>query len=290
MNTIELPDGRTLDYIRLGADRGFPLLCHHGTPGSAFVYDKWDEPAKAAGLSVIAYSRPGYGLSSRHPGRTVADAVTDTHHLLDSLGVDRFITAGWSGGGPHAIACAALMPNRCKAAASLAGVAPYGAAGLDFMAGMGEENIAEFSAALAGEETLRPALKEAFEDMRKVTGPDLAEAFGSLIPPVDAAAFTPEVADTLAASIRWGLHISMDGWIDDDLAFCQDWGFDLNAVKVPVSIWQGDLDKMVPAAHGPWLHKHIPGATYIGEPDHGHISLVTEVLPKVLERLKQDIA
>ncbi|TNE58173.1 MAG: alpha/beta hydrolase [Alphaproteobacteria bacterium] len=288
IKTLELPDGRTLDYIRLGAPKGLPLVCHHGTPGSSFVYDKWEAAAAAADITIIAYSRPGYGLSTRHPGRQVADAVSDTAHLLDSLDMDTFITAGWSGGGPHAIACAALMPDRCKAAASLAGVAPYGAPDLDFMAGMGEENIEEFSAALEGEDVLRPAIADAFKGMREVTGPDLADAFGSLIPPVDKAAFTEEVADTLAASIRWGLHVSMDGWVDDDLAFCRDWGVDLASIKVPIAIWQGDLDKMVPGAHGPWLHEHIPGSTLYREPDHGHISLITDNLPKVLEQLKNE--
>ncbi len=138
---VTLPDGRIVEVLTGGDPGGYPWLFHGGSPSAATPWDLLDETARSQGLRMITYSRPGYGGSTPRtaPGR-YADDVTESVAVLDALGIDEFVTLGWSGGGPRALACAALLPQRCRAAASLAGVAPYDAPGLDWFAGMAEEN------------------------------------------------------------------------------------------------------------------------------------------------------
>ena len=134
---IVAADGRHLEVLSLGRADAMPVLFHGGTPTAAVVYPPAAEAVTRHAIRVITYSRPGYATSDPQPGRCVADAVTDVEAILDAIQADRFVTIGWSGGGPHALACAALTSDRCLAAATIAGVAPYPAPGLDWLAGMG---------------------------------------------------------------------------------------------------------------------------------------------------------
>ena len=271
---IVLPDGRTLEYLIEGPPGGLPLVLHHGTPSGAVRYGPLFESALRHGLRLVEPSRPGYGGSSPHPGRRVADVAADTAALLDSLGAPHFVTVGWSGGGPHALACAALLPGRCVGAATIAGVAPYDAKGLDWLAGMGDENIAEFQAAAAGVQPLDKFLTGMAGDLSRVTADDVVAAFGDLLSEVDKRALTGGLADYLAESTRYAVSAGIAGWREDDLAFLADWGFPLADIRVPVAIWQGDQDRMVPPAHGHWLAHHVPGAEVHLSPDEGHLSLI----------------
>ncbi len=282
---IPLADGRSLDVFLGGDPLGVPLLIHHGTPSCATTFADWHEACAARGLRLISMSRPGYVASTRQPGRTVASAARDAAELLKHFGHTVFYTAGWSGGGPHALACAVLLPETCRGAALLAGVGPYGEPDLDFLGGMGPENIEEFGAALAGEATLRAWKHANVEPFRHVTGDDLAAAFGGLVPQIDKDELTGGYADTMAATFRRALAPGFDGWVDDDLAFTQPWGFDLARITAPVTVWQGDLDLMVPFTHGAWLARAIPGATLRAVPGHGHISLVTQYRGAILDEL-----
>lgn len=274
-NDFRTDDGRCIDVMRGGAGDGPALVLHHGTPGDATLWFDWDEIASEAGLQLVAISRPGYASSTRRPDRRIADAARDVAFVLEQFDAPWFVTVGWSGGGPHALACAALLGTRCRAAATLAGVGPYGASDLAFLDGMGPENVAEFGAAVDGEASLRAWLGKNAAALRTVTGPELAAAFGGLVSRVDKAALGGDFADRLAAAIRRGLAPGFDGWIDDDRAFLQPWGFDLNDIAIPVAVWQGDLDLMVPAAHGRWLAAHIPGAVAHVAAGDGHVSLLT---------------
>ena len=282
---VPLPGGREMDVFLGGDPKGLAIVMHHGTPSDATTFARWDAACDARGLRLVCASRPGYATSTRHAGRSVADAAKDTAAMLDKLALGRFITAGWSGGGPHALACAALLPDRCIAAATLAGVGPWGVSDLDFLAGMGPENLDEFGEAKKGEAALREWMRANAEPLRTIAGPGLAEAFGGLIPQVDKDVLTGGFADSMAATMRRALAHGFDGWIDDDLAFSKPWGFDVDRVKVPVTIWQGDLDLMVPFAHGRWLAKHVPGAQSRMVPGHGHISLVTRYRETILDDL-----
>ena len=288
-STLTLPDGRALEYVEGGDPAGVPTLVHHGTPGGPVLDPGWESSAREHGLRLVLAARPGYAGSTRHPGRCVADVVVDTVALADHLGVDRFLTWGWSGGGPHALACAALLPERVVAAATLAGVAPYDADGLDFLEGMGEGNIEEFGLALEGEEALRPLAQEQGAAMADVTPAELAEAMAPHLTPVDAAEITGPgtIGATLAAQTRTGFAAGVDGWVDDDLMFTRPWGCGLADVKVPVLLLQGRQDAMVPFGHGEWLARQLDGVVdaRLTEED-GHLTLVTRRLPEVFAWLR----
>lgn len=271
---IKLATGRTVQVLAAGPADGLPFVFHPGTPAGLVHYQPIVDAAALAGLRWVMYSRPGYGGSDPQPGRRVADAAADVAAILDHLGVGDFVTTGWSGGGPHALACAALLPQRCLAAATIAGVAPHSAAGLDWLDGMAEENIAEFGAAASGVGELTAFLDVAAGQVRDVTGAEIAEAFGDLVTAPDKAALTGEFADYFAEQTRAAVAKGIEGWRDDDLAFVTDWGFALDAIKVPVTIWQGDQDAMVPFGHGQWLASHIPAARARLVGGEGHLSLL----------------
>lgn len=249
-------------------------MFHSGTPFPPVPWESLDQAARDHGVRLITYARPGYSGSTRHPGRSVADAAADTAAVLNELGGGEFVTLGHSGGGPHALACAALLPDRCKAAVSLAAVAPFGVPDLDWTAGMADENVEEFSVALQGEEVLRPYLAAYVEQFSEITAEDLIASLGGLISEVDHAAMTVELADWMARSLQRAAEDGLDGWIDDDLAFAKPWGFDTEAIDAAVAVWQGRQDVMVPFAHGEWLSAHISTSTPRLLNDEGHISLL----------------
>ena len=177
--TVELADGRSLELHELGDPDGFPVVFHHGTPGSGTLYARWATP----GVRLIAYDRAGYGGSTRSPGRAVVDVVADITAVADALGLERFATWGLSGGGPHSLACAALCDERLVAAATLAGVGPWNADGLDWLAGMGEGNLEEFDLVLAGEEALRPAIERERGEMLAAAPEQLRDAMAPHLEP-----------------------------------------------------------------------------------------------------------
>jgi len=271
-----------------GQPDGLPFVIHHGTPGSGLPYDPFVEEVFDRGLRWVSYSRPGYGDSSRHPGRTVADCAADVAAILDHLGAERCYTLGGSGGGPHALACAALLPERVVGATTVAGVGPYGVADLDFLAGMGPENVEEFGAALAGEAELRPILERWTDEYAQITADQVAESLGGLVSDVDKAALTGTFAQAMLDSFREGERQGVGGWLDDDLAFTVDWGFDLASIRVPVSLWQGFQDRMVPPSHGQWLEQRIRGVRAHMEPDHGHLSLYVSSFGRLLDDLLEN--
>jgi pimeloyl-ACP methyl ester carboxylesterase len=282
---VSRPDGRTLEVLLVGPADGLPMVFHHGTPGGVAVYRPMVDAAVQRGLRVVLYGRPGYGASTPQPGRSVADAAADVAAIADHLGARQFITVGWSGGGPHALACARLLPGRCVAAASLAGVAPYDAGGLDWLAGMADDNVGEFAAAVAGPEQLTALLTEVAPLMKELTGEMLADGIGDLASPADLQALRGELADYVVASFQAGLRTGIDGWRDDDLAFVRDWGFSFGAPGgAPIAVWQGDEDRMVPFAHGQWLARQIPAARTHFSRGTGHMRLpLGDVLDELLE-------
>jgi pimeloyl-ACP methyl ester carboxylesterase len=209
----------------------------------------------------------------------------DVAALLDELGADRFVTVGWSGGGPHALACAALLAERCLAAASIAGVAPRAGEGLDWLAGMGAENIEEFGAAAAGEPQLTAYLEAAAPALAGVQPAEIAAELGDLVSEVDRKALTGAFAENLAESFRASVATGVAGWRDDDLAIVGDWGYRPADIRIPVSIWQGGEDRMVPFDHGRWLAAQLPAATVHLDPAEGHISLVVNKFDAVVAEL-----
>lgn len=281
------PDDRRIEVLLGGDADGFPLLFHGGSPSAVAADRTVDEAVRAAGLRLVTYSRPGYGDSDPRPSAgAYADDVADSVALLDHLGIGEFVTMGWSGGGPRALACAALLPDRCRGAVSLAGVAPYHAEGLDWFAGMAEENWDEYHAAEQGPEAYEAFVVEHLLPMLAATPDEVAEAMGGLVTPVDKAVITDDFADWLSRTFHRAGAQGAVGVRDDGLAAVAPWGFDLADIRVPVAIWQGRQDAMVPFAHGEWLAAHVPGARAHLRDDEGHLSLVHE-LPTVLADLRE---
>jgi pimeloyl-ACP methyl ester carboxylesterase len=195
------------------------------------------------------------------------------------------LISGWSGGGPHALACGALLPDRVRGVLTIAGVAPYDAEGLDFLAGMGGDNIEEFGEALKGEEPLRAWLDKVRPELVGVSADEVAASLGDLLPPADEAVITGEFAEDLAQLFQQAVAHGVDGWLDDDLAFTRPWGFDLAAIAVPTYVWQGSEDLMVPFAHGRWLVERIPGVRPHLEQGEGHLSVVLGAMGRMLDEL-----
>lgn len=275
------PNGR-LEVSTGGPADGLPLIYHHGTPMAGLLYAPTVATAAGHGVRMVAYSRPGYAGSTRHEGRSVADCARDVEAVADALGFDRFYTAGVSGGGPHALATAALLGDRVIAAATLGGITPWDAEGLDFLDGMGPENHVELGAAAAGEAELRPLLNAEGAQLAEITGETVAAAMGELLSDVDRSALTGEYSQYAAAEFRAAVRQGIDGWLDDDLAFVKPWGFELEAITVPLTIWQGEHDRFVPAAHGRWLAAHIAGAKPRLLSDQGHLSIELSLWDRVV--------
>jgi pimeloyl-ACP methyl ester carboxylesterase len=284
-SSVTLADGRTLDVWQAGPPDGDPLVFHHGTPSAGLPFDHHVRLMAERGLRYIGWTRAGYGSSSRHRGRTVADDAADATAVLDQLGIDRAWVIGWSGGGPHALGFAAQAPERVRGVALIGGAAPYGVEGFDWLAGMGAENVEEFSATIQGEEALRPFVEQAWQAFRDMQPAEVAAAFGDLVDDVDRGSITGGLAEHLAASSREALREGYLGWLDDDLVFARPWGFDLGSIQCPVHIWQGEHDRMVPYGHGAWLAEHVPTACPHLFAEHGHLTLVVDTFGPILDEL-----
>ena len=279
--SVASADGRVLSVREAGDPEGLPLLYMAGTPGSSLLYEPHIQDAESRGIRLISYDRPGYGSSSRDKTRRVVDCVADVAAVCDALGVERCFVAGTSGGGPHALAAAALLPELIAAVAVLASVAPFDGDGLDFYAGMGEQNVEEFRAAVDGEEALRAVVERQRTELLASTPGRLVEAWHTLLGPADRRVATSTFASFVLEHVRAGIASSADGWIDDDVAFVTDWGFDPAAIRVPVLVWQGEQDRFVPYGHGVWLAEHIPGVDARLSPDDGHMTLAQRRIPAV---------
>lgn len=270
---VTTASGRVLTVAEGGDPNGRPILVHSGTPASRLIYAKHDAIACEQGVRLIAYDRPGYGDSDRHPGRRVVDCVDDVHAIADALGLEKFASWGISGGGPHVLACAALCDERLVAVASLAAVAPYEADGLDWLEGMGQDNIDEFGAVLAGPDELQSFLDAGRKQMLAATADAMVEVMASLLGPEDRSVLTGEFAEFMVDTDALGLRDGVDGWFDDDVAFAEPWGFDLGQINRPVLLLHGDDDRFVPVAHGYWLAKRIPGVEARIDASDGHLTL-----------------
>jgi pimeloyl-ACP methyl ester carboxylesterase len=285
---LELSSGRSLEVQLAGPRDGFALVFHHGTPGSSFAPRPLVEAVAKRGMRLVAPSRSGYAASSRDEGRDIAAVARDTAEMLDLLGIDRFATAGWSGGGPHALACASELAGRCVSALSIAGVAPYLPEEFDFTAGMADENVREFSLSLEGGPAYEEMLNEYRSVLLELKPEDVSTArdlFGDLVSDRDFEATTPEALAFIFENVTGGLAPGYGGWRDDDQAFVKPWGFDPSSITVPVGIWFGDHDRMVPTSHGEWLAANLPASTRHRVPEEGHISFVVERLDDLLDEV-----
>ena len=269
------------------APTGPTLVFHYGTPMGLVPMPMLIDAAAARGLRVLVCARPGYDRSTPKRGRRVGDVAGDVAAVLDHLRIDEFVTCGWSGGGPHALACGVLLRDRCRWTTTLASVAPYGAAGLDWIEGMGPENVEEFSAAVAGDAVLTDGLSGFAPLLAEVSADTITASLGGLLAPADRTCLEDDgFAEFRAASARAsvsGPH-GIAGWRDDDLAFVADWGFDV-ADNERLTLWHGTDDLMVPIAHARWLAQALPGSRAHLIEGEGHLSVVLGRLGDVLDEL-----
>ena len=275
------PDGRELRVLERGLPGGRAVLVHGGTPNSRLMFDPDVVCAERHGVRVISYDRPGYGGSSRHEGRSIGDCAEDVRTIAQALGIGRLGVWGISGGGPHAIACAALLPDLVSAVAVLASTAPWGAEGLDYFAGMGELNVEDIQLILADPVAARAKLEGEREEVLALGPAELLAFLESLLAPVDSAAASGELAEHLVAISRSGLAPGCDGWWDDEVANLAPWGFALESIRIPVQLWHGRHDRFVPFAHGQWLARHVPAVDAHLSDDDGHLTLTRNHLDEI---------
>ena len=287
--TVRTPDGRTLAIEEAGDPGGRPVLVHNGTPNSRHLFGPAAADAAARGLRLIGYDRPGYGGSTPQPGRTVADCAADVRAICAGLGIGRLAMWGISGGGPHVLACAALLPDLVTAAASLASLAPMDAEGLDWFEGMGQDNVDDTKLLQRDKKAARAKLETEREETLAATADDLAELLKTLLTPVDAAALTGEIAEYLVYTGREGLAPGSQGWWDDGMAHSSPWGFELSAIRVPVLLMHGRQDQFVPFGHGKWLAARIPGVEARLLDGDGHLTLEANRIGEVHAWLAQRI-
>ncbi|WP_406067335.1 alpha/beta fold hydrolase [Micromonospora sp. NBC_01638] len=279
--TVTTPDGRHLAVETSGAPDGPVVFLLHGTPGSRSGPRPRGIVVYRLGVHLVCYDRPGYGDSDRHEGRRVADAAADVAAIADDLGIERFAVVGRSGGGPHALACAALLPDRVTRAAVLVGLAPAGAPDLDWYAGMAETNVEDYGQADEDLDELTLNLKVRAEEAQRdpmtlldFLRPQLPEAD---IRVVDDIAIRRLLTDMYSEALRHG----PEGWIDDVLAIRRGWGFDLGAIRAEVRLWHGDQDRFSPVQHSHWLASQISRAEVQVQPGAAHFGAV-EILPQTL--------
>jgi pimeloyl-ACP methyl ester carboxylesterase len=279
LRTIRTPDGRQLAYAEWGDPDGVPAISIHGTPGCRLGRHPNQELVRNAGLRLITFDRAGYGRSDRNPGRRVVDVVPDVRALADALGFETFALCGGSGGGPHTLAVAALMPERISRAACIVGIAPYDALGWDeWTRGMDPLNVKEFGWAVEGEERLVKELTREADDMCRRVEKDPSTVLGDyVLPEADRKILARhDIAQIIRESTEEQFANGVWGWVDDDLAFTRPWGFDPSTVTLPIAIWWGAEDVLVPPQHGEWLAQTLPhavvrvmtGAGHQADPDH----------------------
>jgi pimeloyl-ACP methyl ester carboxylesterase len=283
---MQLPDGRVFEYSAAGDPARELLVFCVGTPSAVVEFPYVADAATARGLRSVICSRPGYGGSTRYEGRTVADAAADMAALADHLGADRFLVAGWSGGGSTALACAALLPDRVRAAATMAGTAPPVEAGEVWTTWFQSAQVDEIRALTTKPPAeLAPEYEQAAKGFADLTGEQLTLSDNQSAADKAALIEVPEVAEWLAQSIKSAVSSGIWGWLDDDLAWAKPWGFEMADIRVPVIVRHGDEDGFVSIDQGRWLAAHIPGARFEEMPGGGHTTVGVPIDPVITDLL-----
>jgi pimeloyl-ACP methyl ester carboxylesterase len=262
-------------------DGGKPVFLLHGTPGSRVGPLPRNGLLYRLGVRLITYDRPGYGRSDRQIGRLVSDVASDVEAIADHLGLERFAVVGRSGGGPHALACAALLPGRVTKAAVLVSLAPHQAEGLDWFDGMTKSNIAEYMIAVQGRGRLAASLEPTAMEIKNDPVKLVNALYDELTESDRRVVADTGIRAMLVKNYAEALRRSPDGWIDDAMAFCSPWGFDPGAISVPTLLWHGEDDVFSPVSHSRWLAERIPTARITIQRGVAHFHAI-HVLPDLL--------
>lgn len=288
-NRVLAADGRHLMVERMGDPRGRPVFLLHGTPGSRLGPAPRGMVLYQRHTQLITYDRPGYGGSDRHEGRRIKDVAEDVRAIADSLGLERFAVVGRSGGAPHALACAALMPERITRTAALVSLAPPDAAGLDWFDGMAASNVDAYSTAAADPDGFAETFTLRSDQIRQDPVRLLDDLRRELTDSDRIVVNDAGIRSMLLRNYSEGLRTSAHGWIDDAIAFCSPWGFEPARITGKVLLWHGVKDVFAPVGHSRWLAGQIPGATAVLEPEAAHFDAFP-MLPRVLDWLLDERA
>jgi pimeloyl-ACP methyl ester carboxylesterase len=280
----------TLAVRELGPSDGRPVLHFHGTPGSRLELDWAEEDIGAAGVRVVTFDRPGYGRSPAAPF-SLTSVARAAVALMDELEVEQFVTNGWSGGGPFALATAAVAPGRVTAVGVMAGAAPF-----QLLPGAIERLTGGDAKAAShldtDPETAAELFRQTFEPFGGHTDLEslLAVFDGALSERDTIVARQPRVGEALVSDLREASLQDFAGGGWDNVAWVGSWDFDLDEVRCPVRLWYGDEDAMAATENGTWLQAHLSDATLTILPGHGHLALVehlTEMLDELLQASKR---
>jgi pimeloyl-ACP methyl ester carboxylesterase len=272
---LELSDGRTLHYYDThpgDTDGRLTVFWHHGTPNIGAPPEPLFAASDKNRIRWVSHDRPGYGGSTPRPDRDVASVAADVASIADALGIAQFAVMGHSGGGPHALACGALLPDRVLSVVSVSGLAPLPAEGLDWFAGMADSGAAELRAAESGRAALEATLASSGFDPEIFTSADEAALAGTW--------------SWLAVVAGQALEAGLVGMVDDDLAYVAPWGFEPGKVTAPTLLLHGEQDRIVPSSHGEWLARRLPSAQLRLFAEDGHISVLYHS-PPVMDWLRE---
>lgn len=282
---VTTPDGRELCVESGGDPSGRPVLGLLGSPAGRQMMDRWLDDAERDGVHLISYDRPGYGASTAHPGRSVADCARDVRVIANALGIDRVAVWGVSGGGPHALACAALLGDLVCAVAAFSSLAPYGEPGLDWFEGMGMENANDARLALDNPNAAHQGSVKLREELLALTSEQI-DARARSLPSAEASAL-PYYRWWLMTNLKEALAPGPEGKWDDGCAFLAPWGFELAAISVPVQLWHGKVDETIPFQHSQRLADQIPAAELHLTDAEGHLSVFVNHLDQAQRWLLQ---
>jgi pimeloyl-ACP methyl ester carboxylesterase len=281
IRTVLTPDGRRLAVTERGDPHGAPVMLFHGTPGSRLGPIPRAMTLHATGIRLLAFDRPGFGESDRLPGRSVASVAADAATVADAFGITHFAVLGRSGGGPHALACAALLPERVTKAAAMVPLAPRDAMGETWFSGMTRGNTEAYQQAVTDPAALRRVLDERAAHIRADPASLLANIEEGLEPTDRAVIRQANIRQELVRAYAAAVSRSADGWFDDAVALAAPWGFDPGDIRVPVYLWHGVEDRFSPISHTRWLGERIPLATVDLEPSASHFSALLR-MPQVI--------
>jgi pimeloyl-ACP methyl ester carboxylesterase len=271
---IDTPDGRRL-RAEVAGDGRRVVLVQVGLPNAGVLYDDWVRDAACRGLTLITYDRPGYRGSSRQLGRMVADCAADVRRLSEVMGFERCVVWGFSGGGPHALACGAFLDGLVAAVATIGSPAPFDAPGLDFFAGGSDEAREDYELFLSDRAEWERQGEQQRDELMAMSADELAEQWSAGKSAADGAVLDGEFGVWLHRAVQAALASSSDGWTDEDIAlFHSPWGFDPASISIPVKVWHGLDDRFVPLVHGLWLAEAIPGAQAELRDHDGHLTVV----------------
>jgi len=281
---IETHDGRRL-RVEIAGDSRRIVLAHMGTPCAGLLYDDWVRDANSRDLMLITYDRPGYGGSSLQRERMVADCAADVRTISEAVGFDRCAVWGFSGGGPHALACAALLDDLVAAAATIGSPAPLDAPGLDYFDGASDEFRQDVELFLSDRRAWERKGESQRNELLALSVDGFREQWSAGVSPADAAEFQGDFGDWLYQSVQAALAPGAEGWTDDNIATESPWGFDPGAISVPVKVWHGLDDRFTPIDHGRWLVSTIPGAEAELRDGDGHLVVASRRIAEVHEWL-----